>query len=27
LGNNDRLYAEKAMLGDWFRQRFAQPPS
>lgn len=22
-GSSDRLYAEKAMLGDWFRQRFA----
>ncbi|WP_307941667.1 DUF3016 domain-containing protein [Pseudomonas mosselii] len=25
LGSHDRLYAEKAMLGDWFRQRFAPP--
>lgn len=23
LGSNDRLYAEKAMLSDWFRLRFA----
>jgi hypothetical protein len=27
LGSSDRLYAEKAMLGDWFRQRFAPPAS
>ena len=25
--SNDRLYAEKAMLDDWFRQRFAARPS
>ncbi|MDF0731795.1 DUF3016 domain-containing protein [Pseudomonas entomophila] len=25
--SNDRLYAEKAMLGDWFRQRFAPRPA
>ncbi|BBH46207.1 DUF3016 domain-containing protein [Pseudomonas sp. KU43P] len=25
--SNDRLYAEKAMLSDWFRQRFASHPS
>ncbi|HKS12632.1 MAG TPA: DUF3016 domain-containing protein [Pseudomonas sp.] len=25
--SNDRLYAEKAMLGDWFRQRFGAAPS
>ncbi|NIE74822.1 DUF3016 domain-containing protein [Pantoea sp. Ap-967] len=24
---SDRLYAEKAMLGDWFRQRFAAQPA
>jgi len=24
---NDRLYAEKAMLADWFRQRFAPHPT
>lgn len=26
-GNSDRLYAEKAMLSDWFRQRFASGPA
>ena len=25
--SNDRLYAEKAMLNDWFRQRFAPHPA
>ncbi|MDZ4021178.1 DUF3016 domain-containing protein [Pseudomonas sichuanensis] len=25
-GSSDRLFAEKAMLSDWFRQRFAPPP-
>lgn len=25
--SNDRLYAEKAMLDDWFRQRFGAAPS
>ncbi|MBA6119231.1 DUF3016 domain-containing protein [Pseudomonas sp. NC26] len=25
--NSDRLYAEKAMLDDWFRQRFAAHPA
>lgn len=25
--SNDRLYAEKAMLGDWFRKRFAPHPA
>ncbi|MGE7989530.1 DUF3016 domain-containing protein [Pseudomonas sp. NPDC089554] len=25
--SSDRLYAEKSMLGDWFRQRFAQRPA
>jgi hypothetical protein len=25
--SNDRLYAEKAMLNDWFRQRFAAHPA
>ncbi|MBF8780409.1 DUF3016 domain-containing protein [Pseudomonas fulva] len=25
--SSDRLYAEKAMLTDWFRQRFASPPA
>nr|WP_218583961.1 DUF3016 domain-containing protein [Pseudomonas akapageensis] len=24
-GSNDRLYAEKAMLDDWFRTKFAHP--
>lgn len=24
FGNSDRLYAEKAMLGDWFRKQFAE---
>ncbi|MCO7519143.1 MULTISPECIES: DUF3016 domain-containing protein [unclassified Pseudomonas] len=27
LGSSDRLYAEKAMLDDWFRLRFARPAS
>ena len=25
--SSDRLYAEKAMLADWFRQRFAPHPA
>jgi len=25
--SSDRLYAEKAMLDDWFRQRFATHPA
>ncbi|MFV3328567.1 DUF3016 domain-containing protein [Pseudomonas sp. NY15372] len=25
--SSDRLYAEKVMLGDWFRQRFAHGPA
>ena len=25
--SSDRLYAEKAMLNDWFRQRFAPHPA
>ncbi len=25
--SNDRLFAEKTMLGDWFRQRFAPQPA
>ncbi|WP_414155442.1 DUF3016 domain-containing protein [Pseudomonas sp. BNK-43-a] len=27
VGSSDRLYAEKAMLDDWFRQRFAARPA
>lgn len=27
LGSSDRLFAEKAMLDDWFGQRFASPPA
>jgi hypothetical protein len=25
--NSDRLYAEKAMIADWFRSQFKQPTS
>lgn len=27
VSNSDRLFAEKAMLDDWFRQRFAPKPT
>lgn len=27
VSSSDRLYAEKAMLDDWFRQRFASKPT
>ncbi|CAM3882422.1 hypothetical protein CCOS865_02955 [Pseudomonas reidholzensis] len=27
VSSSDRLYAEKAMLNDWFRQRFAAKPT